>query len=381
MENAVAMTPAADSGGRNASMQAAGEVASTRVEPLRAAGGAGGTALGRSMGSAGSPAIPPIAGSGRVRGSTSQAGASAGNDAGAAASAGAAGACPVGASACGGECTDNQDCERRGITNGLCSGGICYPPAAECSADKDCEKKGPEFVGGRCLNSQCRPNPRWRCEPPPKPVDGETRQIDVPVIDALSLGAMADVQIVACDKRDLTCDRPVTSAKTGRDGHLHMTLPTNFAGYLQQTEVAGYMPAMYFVPQLIPNDGVLDGFPLMRSGLAIDGLAASVGSRVDRTRGHMMLIVEDCQSMPVGGVKFSSPQQDASTLLYYVQDNLPAANATVTFDAGQGGFLNFPVGTATVVLTQVKTGVVLNSVSLLVRAGFITVAFMPPQSR
>lgn len=284
-------------------------------------------------------------------------------------------------SACTPECVDTQDCERRGIMNGLCSGGVCYPPPPECSSDQECEKRGPEYVGGRCLNTQCRPNPRWRCEPAPKPIDGETRQIDVPIVDALSLGLMSDVHILACDKRDLGCDRPVTTAKSGRSGHLLMTLPTNFAGYLQQTEAAGYMPALYFVPQLIPDDGVLDGFPLLRSGIAIEGLAASVGARVDSARGHMMLIAEDCQRKPVGGVKFSSPQQDASSLLYYVQDNLPSTSATVTFDAGQGGFLNFPVGTATLVMTQVKTGVVLSTASLMVRAGFISVAFMPPQSR
>jgi len=282
--------------------------------------------------------------------------------------------------ACG-ECTNDQDCDRRGIINGLCSGGVCYPAAPQCSADRECEKRGPEFVGGRCLGMQCRPNPRWRCEPPPRAVDGETRTIDVPVIDALSLAAMANVRIVACDKRDLTCERPVTSAATGRDGHLHMTLPTNFAGYLQQTQEAGYMPALYFLPLSIPDDGVLDGFPLLRSGLAFDGLAASVGSRVDRTRGHMMLIAEDCQRKPLGGVKFTSPQQDATSVVYYVQDNLPSVSAMATFDAGQGGFLNFPTGIASLTMTHVKAGLVLNSVSLLVRAGFITVAFMPPQPR
>jgi hypothetical protein len=320
----------------------------------------------------GSP--PPAA---RASSGSSAAGTRAG--AGGMSNPGAAGASGCAPGACS-ECTDARDCERRGIVHGVCSAGICYTPAAQCSADKDCVSRGPEFAGGRCLAMQCLPNPQWRCEPPPTPVDGEMRQIDVPVIDALSLGALADVHILACDKRDLFCDRPVTSMKTARDGHLLMMLPTNFAGYLQQTEASGYMPAMYFLPAIIPDDGVLDGFPLLRAGIAIESLAASVGSTVDNTRGHMMLIVEDCFRKPVGSVSFASQQQDKSTVTYYMQDNLPTTSAMATSTAGQGGFLNFPVGAATVTLTQAG-GLILNTVTLLVRAGFISVAFMPPEAR
>jgi len=230
------------------------------------------------------------------------------------------------------------------------------------------------------LTTQCLPNPQWRCEPPPPTVDGETRQISVPVIDALSLRPLSDITIVACDKRDLNCERPAASAKTDRDGRLVLTLATNFAGYLQ-AQAADYMPELYFLPALIPDDGVLDGFPMLHSGLMFDSLALSLGSRVDSTRGHLMLIAEDCFRKPVGGVAFSSPQADESTIRYYVQDNLPSKDVTATYPVGQGGFLNFPAGTATLILTQEKSGLVLNEVSLLVRAGTISVAFMPPQAR
>jgi hypothetical protein len=95
----------------------------------------------------------------------------------------------------------------------------------------------------------------------------------------------------------------------------------------------------------------------------------------------MMLVSLDCFRMPVGEVTFSSPQQDVSTVTYYVQDNLPSKDVSATYSVGQGGFLNFPVGVAKVVLTQAKSGLVLNEVSVLVRAGYITVAFIPPQAR
>jgi hypothetical protein len=200
------------------------------------------------------------------------------------------------------------------------------------------------------------------------------------VIDAASLDPLGGILIVACDKRDLSCERPAASAMTGKDGRLVITLPTTFAGYLQ-ADAKDYMPAMYFLPALIPNDGVLDGFPLVHTGLIFDSLALSLGSRVDSTRGHMMLITEDCRRQPVEGVAFSSPQADAATTTFYVQDNLPSKDVEATFAAGQGGFLNFPAGVATLVLTQAKTGLVLNEVSVLVRAGYISVAFIPPRTR
>jgi hypothetical protein len=102
----------------------------------------------------------------------------------------------------------------------------------------------------------------------------------------------------------------------------------------------------------------------------------------------MMLIVTDCSGVgPAGigvgqpGVKFSSPQADSKTAQFYVRDQLPSTTAMDTAMEGQGGYLNFPAGTAVLTATEVKSGIVVATVSVLVRPGFITVSYIRPMPR
>ena len=290
------------------------------------------------------------------------------------------------ASACSGsgcpECSTDADCERRGFAGGRCADSVCWPPAAECSIDSDCVAKGPEFMGGRCVAAQCRPNPRWRCEVEPPPETGsELKELSVLVRDSLSINPIPDVRIVACQKLDLMCAKPMVEGRTGKDGYLHISLPANFAGYLQQTDRSDYAPAMYFLPQAFPANGELQPFPLLGSGVIIDALALALGAGIDPKRGNMMLIAEDCFGMALPGVMFSSPQQDKSTVQFYVRDLLPDPSAMATADVGNGGYLNFPAGTAVLNLKLVETGLDLATVSVLVRPGFISVAYIRPRPR
>jgi hypothetical protein len=159
-----------------------------------------------------------------------------------------------------------------------------------------------------------------------------------------------------------------------------LTVPANFAGYLK-VEQAGYQPAMYFLPPLFPADGVLQPFPLIQSGLIVDALALTLGTSIDRSRGHMMLIAEDCMGAALSGIRFSSPQRDAATVQFYVRDLLPSTSATETAEVGNGGFLNFPAGTAVLQVKKVDDGLLLTTVSVIVRAGFISVAYIRPDRR
>jgi hypothetical protein len=290
---------------------------------------------------------------------------------------GAAGSAPMSEA----DCSVNDDCERRGVVGGTCLESMCWPPTPQCKADPDCAAIGPEYVGGRCVATQCRPNPKWRCTAPAlSPASGMT-ELTVPVVDALSLSLVPRVRIVACNKLDLTCAMPVANATTGSDGKLKITVPANFSGYLQQTERSDYAPAMYFLPTVLPADGVLPNFPLLLSGVIIDALALALGVGLDPKRGHMMLISDDCFGMAVPGVSFTSPQADKSTVQFYVRDQLPSTMATDTADAGNGGYLNFPAGTAVISTREVKNGIDLATVSVLVRPGFISVSYIRPASR
>ncbi len=288
-----------------------------------------------------------------------------------------------GADACAGscgECSTNTDCEQRGMVGGICADGKCWPAAPECSMDVDCASRGAEYVGGRCLSSHCRPNPRWRCEPPASAPQSAMKQLRILVRDSISLSPLPNIAAVVCQKLDLPCSAPVTDTRTGADGYLTLNLPANFAGYLK-VEQAGYQPAMYFMPPVFPDNGELQPFPLLSSGVIVDALAFALGAGIDARRGHMMLIAEDCQGLPLPGVRFSSPQKDATTVQFYVRDLLPSTSAMETAEIGNGGYLNFPAGTAVLTLTKADNALKLTTVSVHVRPNFITVAYIRPDRR
>lgn len=278
------------------------------------------------------------------------------------------------------ECTTDDDCVRRGIAGGTCADSICWKLEQQCSSDAECAQRGPEYEGGRCLASTCRPNPRWRCEREPPPDGAAMRTLSVLVRDSLSLDALTGVRALACHKLDLQCAAPIAEATTNAQGDIVITVPGDFAGYLQ-VQHPRYFPAMYFLPAAYPANGRLQPFPLLPSGVIGDVLALALGSGLDARRGHMMLIAEDCSGEALPAMAFKSPQQDMSTVQFYVQDLLPSTEAKQTAEAGNGGYLNFPPGTAMISVTGVANNLRLATVSVVVRPGFISVAYIRPEAR
>ena len=332
--------------------------------------GAGARAVGSSAGA--------IAVASGMAGAAPRAGSSGSSSSGSAGKAGASAPCE--GAACP-ECSVDADCERR-MPGSVCRSATCWMATPQCKTDAECVARGAEFMGGKCSASQCLPNPRWRCDtPPPTNASTEIRKLKLLVRDSLSLNPVANLKVVACQKLDLTCSQPIKDVTTGTDGYLTIELPANFAGYLQQTERREYLPAMYFLPPALPADGMLQPFPLLGSGVIFDALAAALGGTIDPKRGHMMLIAEDCMGTALAGVTFMSPQRDAQTVQFYVRDLLPSTTAMDTAEIGNGGFLNFPAGTAVINVAQPKTSLDLATVSVVVRAGFISIAYIRPRAR
>ena len=277
------------------------------------------------------------------------------------------------------ECSVDADCKERG-SGATCVDSKCWTPPPECKEDKDCEPLGAVFVGGGCVASKCRPNPKWRCEPAVVLPAVGMMTLTVPIVDALSVGRVSGVKVVACNKLDLMCASPVAEGTSDREGMAKLTVPMGFAGYLQVTTRSDYVPALYFLPT-VPPEGMLPNFPLLTSGAILNALAFALGAGLDPQRGHMMLIAHDCMGTPLPGVTFTSEQADKSTLQFYVQDQLPSAEAKQTPAAGDGGYVNFPAGTALITAKEVATGIELAKVSVLVRPGFISVLYIRPESR
>lgn len=279
------------------------------------------------------------------------------------------------------ECNVDDDCALLGKPGNVCIDALCFPAAEghPCKADAECSAFGPEFVGGRCVSSTCRPNPRWRCEKPSTATSMAPLAVTVFVRDSLSLNPLRNIRAQVCQKLDVSCAEPVTETTSDGEGYFKFTVPADFAGYMK-VEDRRYMPAMYFFPPALPSDGKLQPFPLLGAGL-VDSLALSLGSRLSSERGHMMLVAEDCLGMALPGVSFTSTQPDRSTIQFYVRDLLPSTTAKETAEVGNGGFLNFPTGNAIIDVTLVKSMLKLTTFSVVVRPGFISVAYVRPDAR
>ncbi|HET8937209.1 MAG TPA: hypothetical protein VFN67_27395 [Polyangiales bacterium] len=251
-------------------------------------------------------------------------------------------------------------------------------PPEECKSDQDCVQRGAEYMGGRCEKNLCVPNPRWRCEPPPSASGSNTRALTLPVIDALALSGLANVPIVACDRDDHECMQPVATASTDKDGTAVLTVPATFSGYMQQTERSDFAPAMYFAEP--SYNGAFRNFPLIPAA-SFSGLALALGTSLDRARGHAMLIVEDCQGQTLSGITFTTPLADDKTTQFYVRDQIPTDAATDTPPEGDGGYVNLPTGVVEITAADPKTGLVINRVSALIRAGTVTTVYIRPALR
>jgi hypothetical protein len=196
----------------------------------------------------------------------------------------------------------------------------------------------------------------------------------------LQLAPLANVPLVACNQNDLDCTAPIANATTGMNGTATLTVPVSFSGYVQQTKRSDYTPAMYFMPAQLPDDGVLPNFPLIPSA-AYSGLILALGTSDNRERGHAILIAHDCEGGTRAGITFTSPQADMASTQFYVRDEIPTTSATDTPPEGDGGYANLPAGVAQITASDKKTGLVLNTVSVLIRAGFTTTVYIRPASR
>ena len=279
------------------------------------------------------------------------------------------------------ECTTTADCEAKGMVGAECVESVCWTAMAQCTVDAECLPLGLEYEGGRCLQGQCRPNPLWRCDRATVGTGSELVEIALLIRDAITLGPKRGVKGQACQKLDVTCQTPIKEALTDADGYLRMVLPADFGGYIEIRE-PGYFPAMYFLPPALPLDGELSPFPLMTSNEIATAIAAlALGAELSPERGHMMLIALDCYDEFVTGATFDSPSKDEATLSFYVRDLVPDPHASGTGNTGDAGYLNFQPGVASIDMKQSESGLLLGRTSVLVRAGYISVAYIRPDFR
>ena len=215
----------------------------------------------------------------------------------------------------------------------------------------------------------------------PTPV-GTSCSLSMTLSDFATNAGVSGIAVKACAKSDATCANPIASGTTDANGAVTLTdVPlgvSGFDGYLDASG-GGILPTLVY--RSIPASKGLAGahFPVLTSAEA-SGVATLLGTSIDATRGHVAGSAVDCSGNWPAGVMLGASTADASTRGFYLVGGAPSATATAT-DANEsngGGYLNLPVGTATVTAKVQATGVVSSSVDVQVRAGTMTLVYLFP---
>jgi hypothetical protein len=91
-------------------------------------------------------------------------------------------------------------------------------------------------------------------------------------------------------------------------------------------------------------------------------MAASIGGTLDPSRGHLVMLVWDCDQRPASGISFelSGGPPSGSTRIY-LRGAVISDHATETDSSGVGGFFNVPPGQVVVQASRIDTGEVLGA--------------------
>lgn len=274
-------------------------------------------------------------------------------------------------------CAADADCKTRWDCLATCGDDTdcraeCTPPSnAIGSAYSTClNADHPECVDLSCVGAAPPP-------PPTEPQSYHWRLMNF----ASQTTPMDNVLVEVCAPDDLACSAALSQGTTDADGYVTLELPPGPGGtsaYLHATGAA-IAPTLFYGPRRF--DGVLPpsgGFFGLDSG-TVSALRGLIGAPDDPTRGLVIVYGMSCgQDLPAG-LHFSSSAADASTVQVYDVAGLPSASATMTDGGGVSGHIgNHPAGMTTITFTDAATGAHHGSQDIIVRAGYVTYAWVLP---
>jgi hypothetical protein len=189
---------------------------------------------------------------------------------------------------------------------------------------------------------------------------------------------VTDATARSCQKIDTLCENPVASDfHSDSDGILTVVLEKHFDGYLEISAPGKLSPVLYFFYPPVDEDRTAPFVPLV-SFEAYQTLAKQVNTGIDVTRGAAIALGYDCQKSTAPGIQFTVDDADETTLPFFMQKGLPSVTATETDSSGQGGFINVQPGSRLFTATLRESGAHIGTVSVLVRAPYITYTTMVP---
>jgi hypothetical protein len=285
----------------------------------------------------------------------------------------------------------------------------------QCTISSDCTARGGAFNGALCVNNVCvapsHPEDAgvdaaavdagpWGCLDQPAQVLGSTpvavtftvlNALD-PVVTAGSQGGtdftalsytpVPGVSVEGCNALDVFCTAPASSEAVSDDaGIATVVVPENFGGYFEFMN-PGFLPSTLYPGRFLAD---ASAFPATFGDLnttATLSIASilRVPMLVDPEAGVGQAFVQvfDCFDRYAPGVSFTFGIVDAgpNEVQWYINDMFPSNGATQTDSQGTGGLLNVPAGSLLVTATLAGTTRVLGTANPLLRAGWVTYAWI-----
>lgn len=247
----------------------------------------------------------------------------------------------------------------------------------QCSTDADCAARGPMFEGAVCEANVCQVPTRWSClgNAEEEPLTTGTFKVTFFLRDTVTQEPQAGLTARLCRRLDVACTESLTELEqTDATGHVSLTVPAEFDGYLR-LEGEAIAPTLYFFDPPVRSD-LAEVRISVSSPQTSAGLAALTGATPDAALGVVLVTVYDCEGAPAEGVTINAGSVGSSAKFFYVRNGLPAVTATTTDETGYGGIVNAATGTAT--FSSSSEQGMIGSVTALVQPGSVTIAHIIP---
>lgn len=280
----------------------------------------------------------------------------------------------------------------------------------QCSTTQDCLGRGTAFAATTCVAARCvATTPTGDVADAGAASDGSSVATDAaadagldpfgcvgkvrwpaptnePIVEHATFAGFVDGRIVpgltaqVCSRTDIDCSVPLATVVTDVNGKVDIPLTKGFLGYLQMVTAPDSLPGLMpmIVSYMPPIFADATTTKLVAGKRDVAALAAAVGQAIDESRGLLSVTVLDCDGQTAAGVQVELAKDDDKTATFYFQGGLPATGRTETDSTGSVVLGNVRPGIVSVTSKSARTGKMVGSQAALVRAGTLTVVYLPP---
>jgi hypothetical protein len=277
------------------------------------------------------------------------------------------------------QCATTSDCVAKGgkFATSVCAGGICELASTDT---------GPlAHTPFSCLDADAGDSgvlATYEAKVVFYDLDATRSGRTTATIDGFAYAPIAGMAVKTCFPLDDKCTMPEATLKTDDAGTVSLSFQQSAPVYLDAEDPA-YLPTLFFPPSYVrPGDKAFLVGILMPDQFAGAAQAAGVNmSRAvgpDASLGNIVASTFDCERVLAANVAWTLDHPDGSTRGYVVGGLIDTTTATVTSSEGTAVFYNTRVLTTEVSASYGDSGVVLQSQSVVIRAGAQSVVFSWP---